>query len=97
MIRVHIQKDHLDRLGHETLVGGRVIKTCKEAGIPLVGVFALRGAERGKVVYENSDIEHVITWREDDDDRENNFNRVSAGAGVKVYKSGRHYDEEEEL
>lgn len=101
MIRVHIQKNHLDRAGHETLIGGRVLKACKDAGIPMQGVFALRGVERGKLVYEDIDgldgAEHVITWREDENDRENTFKRVSAKDGVKVYKSGQHYADDDDL
>lgn len=94
MIKVTIQKNNLDRMGHETLIGGRVMKAAREAGIPVVGSFALRGVTHGQLIYHNEDglngLEHVLTWREDAVDTEKNFARVCSADGVTVYRSGRH-------
>lgn len=94
MIRVSIQKNRLDRMGHETLVGGRVMKAARDAGIPVEGVFALRGVSHGQLIYHNEDgldgAEHVVTWREDNADTDKAFTRVGTVDGVSTYRSGRH-------
>lgn len=94
MIRVVIQKNRLDRMGHETLVGGRVMKAARDAGIPVEGYFALRGVSHGQLIYHNEDgldgAEHVLTWREDTEDTDKTFKRLSSSDGVAVYRSGRH-------
>ena len=97
MIKVEISMGTIDRAGHETLVGSLICSSLKQAGIPAIGTFALRGVERGSLTYETN-IErskHMFVWREDEDDREKTFIRSQLKNGAVVFKSGRHAEDDE--
>lgn len=68
MIKVKISHGQLEQAGHETLIGMNVMKACKAAGIPIVGVFAMRGIERGTLTYTCGKTYYEITWSEDKKD-----------------------------
>lgn len=100
MIRIEISKDGLDRAGHETLVGRRMIESLRAAGIPVLGEFAFRGVQRGTIAYaaENdlgADV-HVFVWSEDENDNSTKgFVRTNLKNGSVVYKNGRHAEDDE--
>lgn len=106
MIEVHIAKDRLDVREHDTLVGMRIIKSLREAGIPVIGTtFSMRGIERGSLTYTNGDDidgdTHVYTFKEDEKDvKVGKPLRANLKNGAIVYKTGRHavvVDEDDEL
>lgn len=101
MIRVEVNHNMLDRLGHETLVGKRICDALKTAGIPVIGVFAMRGIERGSLTYRmENDLggaAHTIQWSEDELDTESRFHRTHQDLknGITVFKSGIHMEDDE--
>lgn len=105
MIQVTIPKDMLDDAGHETLVGQRMIKSMKEAGIPVLGVFAIRGVESGTLILRNrpvgfDDTAHQYEWHADGEvmtPKPKNVWRGNLKNGCQVFKTGLHALEEDEL
>lgn len=102
MIRVEIPKGKVDALGHDTLVGNNVCRSLKAAGVPILGVFALRGLTRGRLTWVWTAESHVYEFREADE--------PITGApamkmvrtlknGTRVWMSGAHLaaEEDEEL
>lgn len=100
MITVIIAKDMLDHAGHECLVGERIIKSLKKAGIPAEGFFALRGVKKGTLLYSSDEdidgVNHKYTWTEDTDDvGRGKPVRTQLKNGAIVFKTGRHAEDDE--
>lgn len=100
MIEIHIGKDKLDHHGHETLVGRRLIESLRQAGVPVVGEFAIRGVTKGTLIYQDLDeldgVMHSFKWLEDDKDKPTGKPvRTQLKNGSVVYKTGRHAEDDE--
>lgn len=96
MIEVRYNPANLNRLDHDTLIGTHIMTALKAGGIPVKGYFALAGVQHGSLtMYEERDA-MVFRWRENDEDRETNF-QVSSRLkhGQVISKSGRHLDDDE--
>lgn len=67
MIEVRIPAARLVRFGNEVHAGMHVLKTLREAGVPVVGVLYPQGVESGVLEIERDDLaldEWVYRWRE---------------------------------
>lgn len=100
MIEIRMHHDMLDRMGHETLIGRRLIMSMRHAGIPAIGDFALRGVERGVLMFFEHEIggvdHHILRWREVDTDHDTQFKQVKQlKNGATVWMSGLNLAEEE--
>lgn len=96
MIEVRYTPGRLDRLNHDTLIGEHIVSALRAANIPVNGYFALSGVKHGELsMYEEQGV-IVFRWRENDQDREINF-QVSSRLrhGQIISKSGRHLDDDE--
>ena len=93
-IKVEIGNGQLNSIKHDVLIGQKIIKGLKQAGIPVkADAFVLRGIERGSLTYESGEFSHHFIWREDHNDRDTNWVLGSAtGVGVSSYNSGRHVE-----
>lgn len=101
MIRVEIPYSMLEALGHDTLVGARMCSALKNAGVPIVGMFALRGLKRGRLEWTAEHDKHVYVFREERGDMANDGIKLvrTLKNGARIYMNGAHLvaEEDEEL
>lgn len=99
MIRVEISQGVLHPAKHEILIGEKIVNALKSAGVPVQGVFTIRNVDKGQLLYEphGENGTHVYRWKEDDDDTAKEYHRISTVDGVSVYKSGKHYEDDDAL
>lgn len=91
MIRVEIAQGMLEAKGHETLIGRKLIENLREAGVPVLGEFAIRGVSSGMLTFEEFEGQHRFEYSVDKTDRNNTF--INAGklkAGGRKFVSGPH-------
>lgn len=96
MIRVEFEAAHLDPKKHDVTIGTLIVAGLKQAGIPLLAsAFVIRGVKHGILEYWRDGHKHLFRWIANDQDRaKTTFERVSAGDGLVIYKSGDHLDDE---
>lgn len=110
MIRVEIAQGVLEAKGHETLVGRKLIENLKEAGVPVLGEFAIRGVEAGSLLFYEHKGAHAFLYRasheEDEEDDDGNLvdpvfiNAGKLKAGGRKFVSGPHrkaFEEDDDL
>jgi hypothetical protein len=104
VIQFRIQKARIDRNGHDALVSMKMMKVLREAGVPVIGHMSMRGVERGSLTYSSPGEEHVITWKEDKDDKDKLPVVESFKPGwdhndgsVTIRRMGRHAAEDDDL
>lgn len=97
MIRVEIEAAHLDPKKHDVTIGTLLVNGLKEAGIPLLAsAFVIRGVKHGVLSYWRDGRKHLFDWSANEQDRtKTTFERcASTVAGVSIFKSGEHLDDE---
>lgn len=95
MIQVEISAGTLVPEKHEILIGEKIVKNLKAAGIPVEGFFTVRGVRRGQLMYETSGSIHKFTWREGESDSLANAVRSQLHDGSPVIKGGKHAEDDE--